>query len=292
MRHLRPKTLPRVQHPTVVDPDEGTTAFADDDEGVEEMFDMLNRLREPFPANEVERLPRPTWKGAWDDGRKAKCKECGGYHVLENTIHLDYIGHAGVTRRLLEVDPLWTWEPLAYDENGLPKFDGFGGLWIRLTVCGVTRLGYGDAVGKGGSTTAVKEVIGDALRNAAMRFGVALDLWSKIDRHEQKNPAQRGRADDAGRNERAKPAPKRAANQDALDELASVCKTHSLKLEEVEERYNNHFGPPELVRADAESIRDYTSILIAESEAKSASGDSAAGGVGDTAGEPAGKELF
>jgi hypothetical protein len=29
----------------------------------------------------------------------------------------------------------------------------------------------------------MKEKIGDAIRNAAMRFGVALDLWAKIDLH-------------------------------------------------------------------------------------------------------------
>jgi hypothetical protein len=259
--------MPRTQQTTVVDPDAGITAFADtsDDEGVEEMFSMLNKLREPFPPNEVERLPRPMWKGAWDDGRKAKCGECGGYHVLENTIHLDYIGHSQVTRRLLEVDPLWTWEPMATDDNGMPRFDGFGGLWIKLTVCGVTRLGYGDATGKAASSTAVKEIIGDAIRNAAMRFGVALDLWSKVDRHEQKNPEQRRRTDDAGRNERAKSTPPRRPNQDALDELLSVCKEHGLKVEEVEERYNRDFGPPELVRANAESVRDYAAILISES---------------------------
>lgn len=36
-------------------------------------------------------------------------------------------------------------------------------------------------MGSGGD--AVKEVIGDALRNAAMRFGAALDLWHKGDLH-------------------------------------------------------------------------------------------------------------
>ena len=49
-------------------------------------------------------------------------------------------------------------------------------LWIRLTVAGVTRIGYGHAEGKKGPD-AVKETIGDSIRNAAMRFGVALDLW-------------------------------------------------------------------------------------------------------------------
>ena len=60
--------------------------------------------------------------------------------------------------------------------------DNMGGMWIRLTVCGVTRLGYGDAGTKSGGD-AIKEVIGDALRNAAMRFGAALDLWHKGDLH-------------------------------------------------------------------------------------------------------------
>ena len=85
---------------------------------------------------------------------------------------LDYVGHAAVTDRLLAVDPEWTWEPFATDAMGLPLEDRAGNLWIRLTVCGVTRIGVGD-----GKTA--KEKIGDALRNASMRFGVALDLWSK-----------------------------------------------------------------------------------------------------------------
>jgi hypothetical protein len=49
-----------------------------------------------------------------------------------------------------------------------------------MTVCGMTRLGYGDATGKTGAN-AVKEIIGDAIRNAGMRFGMALDLWTSSD---------------------------------------------------------------------------------------------------------------
>jgi hypothetical protein len=60
--------------------------------------------------------------------------------------------------------------------------DKIGGLWIKLTVADHTRLGYGHAEGKTGGD-AIKEVIGDALRNAAMRFGAALDLWHKGDLH-------------------------------------------------------------------------------------------------------------
>lgn len=89
----------------------------------------------------------------------------------------EYLGHAAVTDRLLEVDPAWTWRPLG---GGLPAFDDVGGIWIELTVCGVTRIGYGFPERlKGGN--AIKEAIGDAIRNAAMRFGVGLEFWFKGD---------------------------------------------------------------------------------------------------------------
>ncbi len=109
-------------------------------------------LREPFPRSAIGHLPK------------------GG-------VMLDYVGHAAVSDRLLAVDPDWSWEPFAVDDRGLPALDSRGNLWIRLTVAGVTRIGVGD--GK-----SAKEVIGDAIRNAAMRFGVALDLWAKEDLHE------------------------------------------------------------------------------------------------------------
>ena len=107
--------------------------------------DQQAALREPFPAHLIGKLP----KGGRD---------------------LDFVGHGAATDRLLSVDPEWTWEPFATDEVGLPALDEFGNLWIRLTVCGVTRIGVGDGPN-------MKERIGDAIRNAAMRFGVALDLW-------------------------------------------------------------------------------------------------------------------
>lgn len=137
----------------------------------------LAKLREPFAPNQISKLPKPTTK----DGRKGKCAECGGYHMLP-AVHLDYVGHAALTDRLLDTDPEWNWEPLATTPEGLPQFDQNGGLWIKLTVLGMTRLGYGSADGKRGGD-AIKEIIGDALRNAAMRFGAALDLWHKGDLH-------------------------------------------------------------------------------------------------------------
>lgn len=129
------------------------------------------KLRAPFPAAAIGKLPKPTQR----DNPKGKCSECGGWHGLP-AVHLDYVGHAAITDRLLAVDPDWTWTPMAVGSHGEPMLTN-GGLWIYLTVCGITRPGFGDETnGKG-----MKETIGDALRNAAMRFGVGLDLWSKED---------------------------------------------------------------------------------------------------------------
>ena len=115
--------------------------------------EQQDALRAPFPKEQIQKLPT------------------GG-------LQLDYVSHAWVTDRLLQVDPLWTWEPVAFDGDGLPKFDSNGGLWIKLTVCGVTRYGYGEPQGRD-KFDACKGAIGNAIRVAALRFGVALDLWVK-----------------------------------------------------------------------------------------------------------------
>lgn len=143
--------------------------------------ERLKHLRDPFPPNQISQLPKPT-KAQTEEVRKdftkgIRCDICGAWHHPK-VVHLSYVGHAALTDRLLDVDAAWSWEPLALDAHGLPAIDKDGGLWIRLTVAGVTRLGYGDAQGKTGGD-AMKERIGDALRNAAMRFGAALDLWHK-----------------------------------------------------------------------------------------------------------------
>jgi 5'-3' exonuclease len=141
----------------------------------------LALLRAPFEKHQISKLP----KGSKEQNNcpyneKRSCNVCGGFHHPK-MVHLDYVGHAALTDRLLEADPLWSWEPMSFAPNGLPLFDQTGGLWIRLTVCGVTRFGYGHAPSKTFQEPGAreKEIIGDALRNAAMRFGAALDLWHK-----------------------------------------------------------------------------------------------------------------
>ena len=114
-------------------------------------------LRKPFDANQISQFPR-------NAGSKAG---------------LSYVGHAALTDRLLQADPEWSWEPVADPASkGLPVSGQGVEMWITLTIDGTSRYGYGDAQGKKGGD-AIKEAIGDALRNAAMRFGVALDLWHK-----------------------------------------------------------------------------------------------------------------
>ncbi len=151
----------------------------------------LALLREPFPEHQISKLPKPTSQQTADvkaDFKKGiRCALCGAWHH-KDVVHLDYVGHAALTDRLLDCDPAWTWEPIAVNEQGSPLLERDGGMWIRLTVCGVTRLGYGNPDGKTGGN-AVKETIGDALRNAAMRFGAALDLWHKGDLHAEEEAA-------------------------------------------------------------------------------------------------------
>ena len=117
---------------------------------------VWDKLRKAFPPESVGKLPK------------------GGRSV-------DFVGHAAVTDRLNNAagPENWDYEFMSTDDYGLPRTDSKGNLWIVLKVRDgkdgdwVKRPGYGDG------STSMKELIGDALRNAAMRFGVALDLWSK-----------------------------------------------------------------------------------------------------------------
>lgn len=169
----------------------------------------LALLREPFAPNHISKLPKPTKQQTdmvkADFKKGTRCQICGSWHHPDVN-HLDYVGHAALTDRLLDTDPEWFWEPVAFNAEGLPAFDRNGGLWIKLTVLGVSRLGYGHAGDKAGGD-AIKEIIGDALRNAAMRFGAALDLWHKGDLHAEEDAA-------GGQREKAQGEPPAATDDD------------------------------------------------------------------------------
>lgn len=161
------------------------------------------------PPEAIDKLPKPTKK----ENQKGVCRECGGYHGLP-AVHLDYVGHAWVTRALIEADPLWTWEPVAWTEAGEPLITNAGGhlrLWIRLTLHGKTIPAVGTCPSS--KPEPEKELIGDALRNGAMRFGIALSLWAKDEwadlGHENAGAGVAGSTpvDEMGASQKPAPAP-------------------------------------------------------------------------------------
>lgn len=105
-------------------------------------------------------------------------------------MQLDFVGHADVTKMLIEIDPQWSWEPVAFDADGLPAYrveNGFAHMAGWLTVHGVRRLGIGSVMHN--KQDLLKELASDFLRNAAMRFGVCLSLWTKQEWDDIDKPA-------------------------------------------------------------------------------------------------------
>jgi hypothetical protein len=93
---------------------------------------------------------------------------------------LDFVGHADVTKMLIEVDPEWSWEPVAFDTDGLPAYrveNGMAHMAGWLTIHGVRRLGIGSVMHN--KPDLLKELCSDFIRNASMRFGICLSLWTK-----------------------------------------------------------------------------------------------------------------
>ena len=151
-------------------------------------------LRAPFDPAVVGKLPKVTCRDCSARNRdctitsheKAWCPTCKT-RVSTAHMHVDFVGHAVVTDRLLSVDPEWSWTWGVDDPaTGRPSKelsiertpDGEPvALWMALTVGGITRrdVGYVEA----GKSEPMKLLVADALCRAAMRFGVALELWAK-----------------------------------------------------------------------------------------------------------------
>lgn len=111
-------------------------------------------------------------------------------HLPKGGTTLPFVGHARITQWLLEVDPLWSIEPVAFDEAGLPARTKHGnmvqaGFW--MTVCGHRRYCVGSVEER--KQDIGKELISDGIRNGAMRHGFGLELWSKLPLGEEPEPA-------------------------------------------------------------------------------------------------------
>ena len=160
-------------------------------ENTNELLKVLNKYAVPDPKI-VGKLPR------------------GG-------TQLDFVGHADITRILIEIDPHWRLIPIAW-ENGRPAMNvvnDMATMWFELTLLGTSRLAIGSA--KSNSPDLDKILYGDALRNGAMRFGISLNLWSKSESWEDldHNPAPAKRTTGAN----AKPAAPAAEPTDLISKV-------------------------------------------------------------------------
>jgi hypothetical protein len=153
-------------------------------------------------------------KGRCQKHTKAKCKTCGAW-ISTAHIHLDFVGHAEVTLILTRVDPMWSWEPRAWDEDGGPRYRRSGNLlelWGTLTVLGKTLPCVGTC--EASKAEAAKELIGDLLRNGAMRFGIGTGLWSKVEAADREHAYEQEDAKLAPAAEpSSEPKPARSKNQ-------------------------------------------------------------------------------
>jgi hypothetical protein len=157
-------------------------------------------------------------------------------------ITLDFVGHAEITKILIEVDPNWSWEPVAWTTDGRPAIatvNGMAVMWGKLTVLGQTRLGVGSA--RHDKPDLDKELIGDFLRNAAMRFGISLSLWSKSEWEEQQAAPR-------------KPAEPKPVSQDFVAKFRDACEKKGINPDDVAKAAGVDLTA--VTDADAPKLRD------------------------------------
>jgi hypothetical protein len=150
-------------------------------------------------------------------------------------MQLDFVGHADVTKMLIEIDPEWTWEPTAFDANGLPAYrveNGMAHMAGWLTILGVRRLGVGSVMHN--KPDLLKELISDFIRNAAMRFGVCLALWTKQEWEDVSHTPSIPVAKPApvAKVEPAKPSDP-LVSMDNIKRFVDACKTAGLNHEQI-----------------------------------------------------------
>ena len=137
----------------------------------------------PDVRSELRAIPE---RHAQPDPRTLSTVPKGGAQLL-------YMGHAEVTLALIDADPEWTWEPAAIDpQTGGPviiKDAARFVMWGRLIVCGKSIMCVGTCEAR--KSDPEKELVGDMIRNGAMRFGIGTKLWSKAVDAEPARPGSR-----------------------------------------------------------------------------------------------------
>jgi hypothetical protein len=155
-------------------------------------------------------------------------------------MQLDFVGHADVTKMLIEIDPEWTWEPTAFDANGLPAYrveNGMAHMAGWLTILGVRRLGIGSVMHN--KPDLLKELISDFIRNASMRFGVCLSLWTKQEWDDVSHTPTTSAPKPApvAKVEPAKPSDP-LVSMDNIKRFVDACKTAGLNHEQIAKSAN------------------------------------------------------
>lgn len=94
---------------------------------------------------------------------------------------MTYISHGLITERLNDAAPGWSSTILqtytTTDANGRLHCEG---IELALTIDGVTRVEAGGPQRQDGFANELKNAYSDALKRAAMRFGVALRMWENL----------------------------------------------------------------------------------------------------------------
>jgi len=170
---------------------------------------------------------------------------------------LDYVGHADITRILIEIDPHWRLVPIAW-ENGRPAVNivnDMATMWFEMTLLGQARLAIGTA--KANSMDLDKVLYGDALRNGAMRFGIGLSLWTKQEwedlDHHTPAPAPRPAAKPAAK-PAGKASPTKELTEEQIAQFRAACDNVGINISDVIAHAGIDANRP-LIEADLAGLR-------------------------------------
>jgi hypothetical protein len=170
---------------------------------------------------------------------------------------LSFVGHADITRILIEVDPHWRLVPIAW-ENGRPAVNivnDMATMWFEMTLLGQARLAIGTA--KANSMDLDKVLYGDALRNGAMRFGIGLSLWTKQEwedlDHHTPAPAPRPAAKPAAK-PAGKASPTKELTEEQIAQFKAACDNVGLNIVDVIAHAGIDANRP-LIEADLAGLR-------------------------------------
>jgi len=107
--------------------------------------------------------------------RKEDVKQREGWRDRNGQTHyVDYVEWHTVADLLDRIVPDWS-----HTVRGIVQIGDFVAATAAITICGVTREGVG--TGPADSETGIKKAEHDALKRAAVKFGVARDLYRDED---------------------------------------------------------------------------------------------------------------